>query len=69
MRKISFWILILVFTVTLARAQDAATQQQLDKVLTDYQHASTDNAPEPSTAEISDETREQLEGLGYVNKK
>ena len=32
MRKISFWIFILICTVTLARAQDAATQQQLDKM-------------------------------------
>ena len=32
MRKISFWILILICTVTLARAQDAATQQQIDKM-------------------------------------
>ena len=32
MRKISFWILILICTVTFARAQDAATQQQLDKM-------------------------------------
>lgn len=32
MKKISFWILILVFTASLAYAQDAATQQQLDKL-------------------------------------
>jgi LysM repeat protein len=32
MKKISFWVLILVFTVSLARAQDTATQQQLDKL-------------------------------------
>jgi LysM repeat protein len=32
MKKISYWVLILVFTVTLARAQDTATQQQLDKL-------------------------------------
>jgi LysM repeat protein len=32
MRKISLWIFIFVFTASLARAQDAATQQQLDKL-------------------------------------
>jgi LysM repeat protein len=32
MRKISFWLFILTFTVCLARGQDAATQQQLDKL-------------------------------------
>jgi septal ring factor EnvC (AmiA/AmiB activator)/phage tail protein X len=32
MRKISLWFFIFVFTVSLARAQDAATQQQLDKL-------------------------------------
>ena len=32
MRKISFWLFILAFTVCLARGQDAATQQQIDKL-------------------------------------
>jgi phage tail protein X len=32
MRKISFWLFILTFTVCLARGQDAATQQQIDKL-------------------------------------
>ena len=32
MRKISFWIFVLICTITLARAQDAATQQQIDKL-------------------------------------
>jgi LysM repeat protein len=32
MRKISLWIFIFVFTASLARAQDVATQQQLDKL-------------------------------------
>ena len=32
MKKMSLWFLILVFTASLARAQDAATQQQLDKL-------------------------------------
>jgi LysM repeat protein len=32
MRKISLWLFIFVFTVSFARAQDAATQQQLDKL-------------------------------------
>ncbi len=32
MKKMSLWLLILVFTASLARAQDAATQQQLDKL-------------------------------------
>jgi LysM repeat protein len=32
MRKISLWLFILVFTASLARAQDAATQQQIDKL-------------------------------------
>jgi LysM repeat protein len=32
MRKISLWILILGLTASAARAQDAATQQQLDKL-------------------------------------
>jgi LysM repeat protein len=32
MKKISLWILTLVFTVAIARAQDTATQQQLDKL-------------------------------------
>jgi LysM repeat protein len=32
MRKILLWLVIFVFTASLARAQDAATQQQLDKL-------------------------------------
>jgi LysM repeat protein len=32
MRKISLWVLMLVLTASLGRAQDAATQQQLDKL-------------------------------------
>ncbi len=32
MRKISLWLLITTFTVCLARGQDAATQQQIDKL-------------------------------------
>jgi LysM repeat protein len=32
MRKISLWLFIFVFTASLARAQDAATQQQIDKL-------------------------------------
>src|ERR1019366_5586177 len=32
MKKISLWLLMLVFTASLARAQETATQQQLDKL-------------------------------------
>ncbi len=32
MRKISFWLFILAFTASLAHAQDAATQQQIDQI-------------------------------------
>ena len=32
MRKISLWLLILTFTVCVARGQDAATQQQIDEL-------------------------------------
>jgi len=32
MRKISFWLFILTFTICAARGQDAATQQQIDKL-------------------------------------
>jgi LysM repeat protein len=32
MRKISLWLFIFVFTASLTRAQDAATQQQIDKL-------------------------------------
>jgi LysM repeat protein len=32
MRKILFWLFILAFTASLARAQDAATQQQIDQI-------------------------------------
>jgi LysM repeat protein len=32
MRKISLWLFILIFTVSRARAQDAGTQQQIDKL-------------------------------------
>jgi LysM repeat protein len=32
MRKISLWLFILVFTASLARAQEDATQQQIDKL-------------------------------------
>jgi LysM repeat protein len=32
MKKISFWLFIFVFTVSLARAQDAGTQQQIDQI-------------------------------------
>jgi arylsulfatase A-like enzyme len=47
----------------------AGTQQQLDKTLADYKRASSENTPEPAAVELSDESREQLEGLGYLNKK
>jgi LysM repeat protein len=32
MRKISLWLFIFVFTTSLARAQDAATQDQIDQI-------------------------------------
>ncbi|HEY3932646.1 MAG TPA: LysM peptidoglycan-binding domain-containing protein [Verrucomicrobiae bacterium] len=32
MRKISLWVFILVFTASLARAQDSATQDQIDQI-------------------------------------
>ena len=32
MRKIPLWLFIFVFTASLARAQDDATQQQIDKL-------------------------------------
>lgn len=32
MKKISFWVLALLFTASVVSAQDAATQQQLDKL-------------------------------------
>jgi LysM repeat protein len=32
MRKISLWLLIVTFTICMARGQDAATQQQIDKL-------------------------------------
>jgi LysM repeat protein len=32
MRKISFWLFIFAFTASLARGQDAATQQQIDQI-------------------------------------
>jgi LysM repeat protein len=32
MKKISLWLLMLVFTVSLASAQESATQQQIDKL-------------------------------------
>ena len=32
MRKISLWLFILTFTICVARGQDAATQQQIDKL-------------------------------------
>jgi phage tail protein X len=32
MRKISFWLFIFAFTASLAHAQDAATQQQIDQI-------------------------------------
>src|ERR1035438_9829961 len=32
MRKISFWLIIFGFTASLANAQDAATQQQIDQI-------------------------------------
>jgi LysM repeat protein len=47
MRKISLWLFILTFTVCAARGQDAATQQQIDKLygliqdLTEAQAAQT----------------------------
>ena len=37
MRKISFWLSLLILTVSLARAQDAATQQQIDKLSGQFQ--------------------------------
>ncbi|MGH7976131.1 MAG: hypothetical protein ACREC8_05670, partial [Limisphaerales bacterium] len=32
MRKISLWLFIFVFTASLARAQDSATQDQIDQI-------------------------------------
>ena len=32
MKKISFWLLLVMFTASLARAQETATQQQIDKL-------------------------------------
>jgi len=32
MKKISLWLFIFVFTVSMARGQDAATQQQIDQI-------------------------------------
>ncbi len=49
------------------KPETADTQQQLDKVLTDYQHASAENAPEPSApAQVDAATEEQLKAIGYV---
>jgi septation ring formation regulator EzrA len=39
MKKISLWLLMLVFAVSLARAQNTATQQQLDELRGHYQDA------------------------------
>src|ERR1022692_3916578 len=39
MKKISLWLLILVFTASLAPAQETATQQQLDKLSGQIQDA------------------------------
>jgi nucleoid-associated protein YgaU len=39
MKKISLWLLILVFTASLARAQETATQQQFDKLSGQIQDA------------------------------
>ncbi len=51
------------------KPEQAATQQQLDKVLTDYQHASKENAPDPTAAvELDAATREQLKAIGYLGK-
>ena len=62
MRKISLWVLLLVLTAPLGRAQDAATQQQLDKLsgqiqdLTDaqVQQGKRLDAIEKEIADLSD---------------
>jgi LysM repeat protein len=62
MRKISLWLFIFVFTASLARAQDAATQQQIDKLygqiqdLTEAQAAQNKriDALEKSISDLSD---------------
>ena len=48
----------------------AEAQQQLDKTLADYQRTSRENAPEPTgPAQLTDEMKEQLEGIGYLQNK
>jgi LysM repeat protein len=62
MRKISLWVLMLVLTASLGRAQDTATQQQLDKLsgqiqdLTDaqVQQGKRLDAIEKEIADLSD---------------
>jgi LysM repeat protein len=62
MRKISLWVLLLVLTTSPGRAQDAATQQQLDKLsgqiqdLTDaqVQQGKRLDAIEKEIADLSD---------------
>ncbi len=64
MRKILFWLFILAFTASLARAQDAATQQQIDQIngriqdLIDAQAAQGKrlDALEKSVSDLSDKS-------------
>ena len=66
MRKISLWLFIFVFTASLARAQDAATQQQLDQLngkiqdLTDAQAAQGKrlDALEKEISDLSDKVNQ-----------
>jgi ABC-type transporter Mla subunit MlaD len=72
MRKISLWLFILVFTASLARAQDAATQQQIDQIngkiqdLIDAQAAQGKrlDALEKSVSDLQDKLNQPAAGNG-----
>ena len=64
MRKISLWLFILTFTVCAARGQDAATQQQIDKLYGQIQDLTEAQAAQTKKLEALDksigELREKL---------
>jgi LysM repeat protein len=60
MKKISLWVIILVFTASLAQAQESATQQEMDKLSGQIQDllAATDYVTHDELKKIADQISE-----------
>jgi len=83
MRKISLWLFIFAFTASLARAQDDATQQQIDKLsgqIQDFQDAQAtqgkridalekDKSNQPGGAANPDDLKKLADQVQEIDKK